>query len=91
MGVTAWVAFGAVAGIIAEKRGGSRSGLVTAILIGVLGALGGGFLAAVLFDVNSVNTYFSVSTWLAAVVGAALFLHARRDMKKARIVLDRGK
>jgi hypothetical protein len=42
------------------------------MLIGVVGALLGGFLGGLLFDVNPVDEFWSLSTWLAAVVRARL-------------------
>ncbi len=45
MGVIAWIVPGAVAGLIAEHLTGKRTGLLLATVIGIVGALLGGFIA----------------------------------------------
>lgn len=74
MGIIAWIVLGAIAGIIAEKLTGSRTGLLLATVIGIVGALLGGFLAKVIFHVHSLNTFFSVSTWITAIIGAVILV-----------------
>jgi len=75
MGVLAWIVLGAVAGVIAEHLSGRRTGLLLATVIGVVGALLGGFLAQQLFGVQTLDTFFNVSTWITAIIGAVvLFL-----------------
>ena len=78
MGVIAWIVLGAVAGFIAEHLTGKRTGLLLATVVGIVGALLGGFLAKALFHVQTLNTFFNASTWITAIVGAAiLFLLMR--------------
>ncbi len=78
MGVIAWILLGAIAGIIAEHLTGRRSGLLLATVVGIVGALLGGFLAKALFHVQTLNTFFNLSTWITAIVGAViLFLLMR--------------
>ena len=43
-------------------------------MIGVAGALGGGWAATRLFHVHTLNGFFNPSTWLTAIVGAAVLL-----------------
>jgi uncharacterized membrane protein YeaQ/YmgE (transglycosylase-associated protein family) len=43
-------------------------------VIGVLGALGGGWAATKLFHVHTLDGFFNLSTWLTAIVGAAILL-----------------
>lgn len=74
MGIIAWIVLGAIAGIVAEKLTGSRTGIVVATFIGIVGALLGGFLAKVLFNVHSLNSFFNLSTWVTAIVGAVILL-----------------
>lgn len=78
MGIIAWIVLGAIAGFIAEHLTGRRTGLLLATIIGIIGALLGGFLARALFHVQTLNTFFNLSTWITAVVGAViLFLVLR--------------
>ncbi|MEJ3742925.1 GlsB/YeaQ/YmgE family stress response membrane protein [Actinomycetes bacterium KLBMP 9797] len=75
MGVIAWIVLGAVAGLIAENLTGKKTGLLLATVIGIAGALLGGFLAKELFGVQTLDTFFNPSTWITAIIGAVvLFL-----------------
>ena len=74
MGIIAWIVLGAIAGIIAERLMGSRTGIAVATVVGIVGALLGGFLAKVLFHVDSLNSFFNLSTWVTAIVGAVVLL-----------------
>lgn len=74
MGIIAWIVLGALAGIIAEKLTGSRTGIVMATVVGIVGALLGGFLAKALFHVHSLNGFFNISTWLTAIAGAVVLV-----------------
>jgi uncharacterized membrane protein YeaQ/YmgE (transglycosylase-associated protein family) len=75
MGVIAWIVLGAVAGFIAEHLTGRRTGFLLATVIGIAGALLGGFIAKELFGVQTLDTFFNLSTWVTAIVGAVvLFL-----------------
>jgi len=81
VGIIAWIVLGALAGIIAEKLTGSRTGLLLATVIGIVGALLGGFLARALFHVDSLNTFFSISTWITAIVGAVILVLVVRAVR----------
>ena len=75
MGVIAWIVLGAVAGLIAENLTGRKTGPLLATVIGIAGALLGGFLARELFGVKTLDTFFDLSTWVTAIIGAVvLFL-----------------
>ena len=50
------------------------TGLILTCLIGVAGALGGGWLATKLFHVHTLHGFFNLSTWLTAIAGAAILL-----------------
>jgi uncharacterized membrane protein YeaQ/YmgE (transglycosylase-associated protein family) len=66
---------GAVAGFIAEHLTGRKTGLLLATVVGIVGALIGGFIAKALFGVQTLNTFFNLSTWITAIIGAVvLFL-----------------
>jgi uncharacterized membrane protein YeaQ/YmgE (transglycosylase-associated protein family) len=75
MGVIAWIVLGAVAGLIAENLTGKRTSFLLATVVGIIGALLGGFLAKQLFGVQTLDTFFNLSTWVTAIIGAVvLFL-----------------
>lgn len=75
MGVIAWIVLGAASGFIAEHLTGKRTGLLLATVVGIVGALIGGFIAKAVFGVQTLNTFFNLSTWVTAIIGAVvLFL-----------------
>jgi uncharacterized membrane protein YeaQ/YmgE (transglycosylase-associated protein family) len=84
MGILAWIVLGAVAGIVAEKLTGERTSLVIATVAGIVGALLGGWLAKVLFHVRTLDTFFNLSTWLTAIIGAVVVLLAVRALNSGR-------
>ena len=75
MGFLGFLLLGLIAGAIAKailpgKQGG---GIFITLLLGVVGALLGGFIGSALFGV-SINEFFSISTWLLAIGGAIIVL-----------------
>ena len=76
MGIIAWIVLGLAAGLLANMLvPGKRSqGLVLTCLIGIAGALGGGWAATKLFHVHTLNGFFNLSTWLTAIAGSAILL-----------------
>jgi uncharacterized membrane protein YeaQ/YmgE (transglycosylase-associated protein family) len=76
MGIIAWIVLGLAAGLIANMLipGRRSQGLILTCLIGVAGALGGGWVATKLFHVHSLQGFFNLSTWLTAIAGAAVLL-----------------
>src|ERR1700720_1641690 len=78
MGIIAWIVLGLVAGLLANMLiPGKRSqGLILTCLIGIAGALGGGWVATKLFHVHTLHGFFNLSTWLTAIAGAAVLLLA---------------
>ena len=78
MGIIAWIVLGLVAGLLANVLiPGKRSqGLILTCVIGIVGALGGGWAATELFHVHTLNGFFNLSTWLTAIAGSAVLLAA---------------
>jgi uncharacterized membrane protein YeaQ/YmgE (transglycosylase-associated protein family) len=78
MGIIAWIILGLAAGLLANMLiPGKRSqGLILTCLIGIAGALGGGWVATKLFHIHSLQGFFNLSTWLTAIAGAAVLLLA---------------
>jgi len=76
VGIIAFIILGLLAGIIAKAimPGDDPGGVIVTTIIGVAGALLGGFLAAVLFDAKPLDEFFDVSTWLTAIVGSIILL-----------------
>ena len=86
MGIIAFIILGLLAGIIAKAilPGGDPGGIIVTAIIGIVGALLGGFLAAALFGAHPLDEFFDISTWITAIVGAILLLAIYR------MVVNRG-
>jgi uncharacterized membrane protein YeaQ/YmgE (transglycosylase-associated protein family) len=78
MGIIAWIVLGLAAGLIANMLipGRRQQGLIVTCLIGIAGALLGGWAATKLFHIHSLQGFFNASTWLTAIAGAAVLLLA---------------
>jgi len=76
MGIFGWIVLGLLAGAIAKAvlPGDDPGGIIVTMIIGIVGALLGGFLAQLIFDVDSLDNFFDWSTWLTAIVGAIILL-----------------
>ena len=86
MGIIAFIILGLLAGAIANAimPGDDPGGFIVTTIIGVVGALLGGLIAAALFDAHPLDEFFDISTWLTAIVGAIVLLVIYR------LVVDRG-
>ncbi|GAB2984576.1 GlsB/YeaQ/YmgE family stress response membrane protein [Frigoribacterium salinisoli] len=75
MGFLAFILLGLIAGAIAKlilpgKQGG---GWIATLVLGVIGALLGGWLGGLIFDVGY-EGFFSIQSWIIAIVGALIVL-----------------
>ena len=86
MGIIAFIVLGLIAGVIAKAimPGDDPGGVIVTAIIGIVGALLGGFIAAALFDAHPLDEFFDISTWLTAIVGAIVLLVIYR------LVVDRS-
>ncbi|MFF7858084.1 GlsB/YeaQ/YmgE family stress response membrane protein [Streptomyces sp. NPDC007904] len=80
MGIIAWILIGLLAGFIAKALmpGKDPGGVIITMLIGIAGGLLGGFLGKVIFGVDSIDGFFDLSTWIAAIVGSVILLFLYR-------------
>ena len=78
MGIIAWIVLGIIVGLIAENlvNGYKSHGVIVTCVIGVLGALLGGWVATKLFHIHSIQGFFNLSTWITALIGAVVLLGA---------------
>ena len=76
MGIIAWIVLGLGAGLLGNMLipGGRSQGLIVTCLIGVAGALAGGWVATRVFHTHTLHGFFNLSTWLTAIAGAAVLL-----------------
>jgi uncharacterized membrane protein YeaQ/YmgE (transglycosylase-associated protein family) len=80
MGIIGWIIIGIVAGWLAEKIMKRDHGLVTNLVVGVVGAIVGGFLASTLLGLDVGG--FNIVTLLVAVVGAVILLAVLGAVKR---------
>ena len=81
MGILTWIIFGLIAGAVAKfiMPGDDPGGFIITILIGIAGALLGGFIGSSLLGVDV--TGFNFSSFLVAIGGALLLLFGYRMVK----------
>jgi uncharacterized membrane protein YeaQ/YmgE (transglycosylase-associated protein family) len=86
MGIIAWILLGLIAGAIAKAilPGDDPGGIIITTIIGILGAIVGGFLATAIFGAHPLDNFFDLSTWLTAIVGAIILLLVWRILTGGR-------
>jgi uncharacterized membrane protein YeaQ/YmgE (transglycosylase-associated protein family) len=77
MGFIAWIVVGAIAGFLANRIMGSGEGLLMMVVFGIVGGLLGGFVAASVLKVGSVNGINIESIVIATVGAIGVILVAR--------------
>jgi uncharacterized membrane protein YeaQ/YmgE (transglycosylase-associated protein family) len=87
MGLLAWIVVGLIAGWLAGlvMRGGG-SGILGDMILGVVGALVGGFLASTIFGVDDPISGFNLSTLVIAFLGAVVVVAIMRMLTGRRPV-----
>ena len=75
MGFLAFVLLGLIAGSIAKLilPGRQNGGWFATLILGVVGAMLGGWLGSVLFNAP-LEEFFSIQTWLVAIGGSLIVL-----------------
>lgn len=81
MGILSWIIFGLIAGILAKwiMPGKEESGFLMTIVLGIIGAVVGGFIST-FFGFGRVDG-FNFGSFIVAVVGALVVLFVYRKMK----------
>jgi len=75
MGIIGWIILGLIAGAIAKAilPGRQGGGWIITLILGIVGALLGGFLGSAIFGVK-IDGFFDLSTWLLAIGGSIIVL-----------------
>jgi uncharacterized membrane protein YeaQ/YmgE (transglycosylase-associated protein family) len=82
MGILTWVVVGIVAGWLAGVvMKGKGFGLIGNMIIGIVGALVGGWLAGALFNISNAVSGFNLGTIVVAFLGAVVVLYIARLIK----------
>jgi uncharacterized membrane protein YeaQ/YmgE (transglycosylase-associated protein family) len=76
MSIIAWIVLGLIAGLIANALipGRRSQGLILTCVIGIVGALLGGWVATKVFHIHTLHGFFNLDTWITAIIGAAVLL-----------------
>jgi uncharacterized membrane protein YeaQ/YmgE (transglycosylase-associated protein family) len=85
VGIIGWIILGLLAGAIAKAilPGDDPGGAIVTMLIGIAGALVGGFIASAL-NVGDLGDFFDLGTWIIAILGSLLLLVAYRAVTARR-------
>lgn len=83
MGLLTWIVVGAIAGWLAGKvMKGKSMGLIGNIIVGVVGAIVGGWLAGTLLNISDPITGFNLQTLLVAFGGSVVVLYVLRLLRR---------
>ena len=76
MSIIGWLVFGGFVGWIASKIMGTdaQQGILLNILVGVVGAILGGFLWGILTQDPDPYKFWHLGSWATAIVGSSLLL-----------------
>lgn len=80
MGIILWIVFGAIAGWIASAIMKTNEGVLMDIILGIVGAVVGGFIMSMLgkSGVNGFNLY----SFLVAILGAVALIAVVRALRR---------
>ena len=86
MGILAWIVVGLIAGWLAgELLHGSGFGLLGNIIVGIVGALLGGFLATALFTIADPLTTINIIAMIVSFLGAVILLALLRLLRSVQV------
>jgi uncharacterized membrane protein YeaQ/YmgE (transglycosylase-associated protein family) len=77
VGIIAWIVLGAIAGWITNLIMGGGEGVLATILLGIVGAVVGGFVAGTVLNVADV-TGINISSVIVSVIGAVIVVAGYR-------------
>ena len=85
MGILSWIIVGLIAGWLAGLvvKGGGY-GIIGDIILGIIGALVGGFLASTLLGIKNAVSGFNLTSLIVAIIGAIIVVAI------VRLVTGRG-
>ena len=82
MGLLTWLIVGVIVGWLAGMVvKGKNLGLIGNMVVGVAGALVGGWLAGTVFNIQNPISGFNLTTFIVAFLGAVVLLYIFRLLK----------
>ena len=86
MGILAWIILGAIAGWITNLIMGGGEGVILTIILGIVGAVVGGWLAGTVLKVADV-TGINIESIVVAVIGAIIVVAVYRAVSGRRTAM----
>jgi uncharacterized membrane protein YeaQ/YmgE (transglycosylase-associated protein family) len=86
VGIIAWIVLGAIAGWITNMIMGGKEGVIATIILGIVGAVVGGWLAGTVLNVADV-TGVNPTSIVVSVVGAVIVVAAYRAVTGRRTAM----
>ena len=77
MGIIAWIVLGAIAGWLTNMLMGGKEGVVATVILGIIGAVVGGYVAGTVLKVADV-TGVNPESIVVAVIGGVIVVAAYR-------------
>jgi uncharacterized membrane protein YeaQ/YmgE (transglycosylase-associated protein family) len=76
MGIIVWLVMGGIVGWIASMIMGNnaRQGIILNVVVGIVGAMLGGWLIGPLLGAGSINDGITVMSFVVSLIGAVLLL-----------------
>jgi uncharacterized membrane protein YeaQ/YmgE (transglycosylase-associated protein family) len=86
MGIVAWIVLGAIAGWITNMIMGGKEGVIATVLLGIVGAVVGGWLAGTVLKVADV-TGINIESIVVSVIGAIIVVAVYRAVVGRRAAI----
>jgi uncharacterized membrane protein YeaQ/YmgE (transglycosylase-associated protein family) len=77
MGIIAWIVLGAIAGWLTNLIMGGGEGVIATVILGIVGAVVGGYLAGTVLNVADV-TGINIESIVVAVIGGVIVVAVYR-------------
>jgi uncharacterized membrane protein YeaQ/YmgE (transglycosylase-associated protein family) len=85
MGIIAWIVVGAIAGFVANMLMGNREGVIMTVILGIVGAVVGGWLAGTVLKVADV-TGINIESIVVAIIGAVIVVAVYQALQRRRSI-----
>lgn len=88
MGIIGWIVLGGIAGWIASAIMGTKEGCILDVILGIVGALVGGFLWGLIRHHPDGAMHFRLGTLVIAVIGACIVLAIKKAVMGSNSTQD---
>lgn len=87
MNIIIWLIIGGVVGWLASMimRTDAQQGIILNVVVGIVGAMLGGFLISPMVGVGSINDGLSIGSFLVSLVGAVILLAIVNLVRRGRV------